>query len=379
MSLIYYAPIDDLVTVEDLNQTIQDIDLTNQGPFALNVYQAYPVVEDTAFYPGDFYSISSSYTLVAQADTSISAEQSSVATAVDIELAKTKGAEYLSKQFSVRSSRLLEVSNTNPKALALTSSIDEATRVSGINYWVSRFSSLISESRLALETVFTSTVDQIADRVAPAKGVLSIGLDENNPLDCFAAVLSGFESKSYTESDLELYFPGTDTTVAYNGTQFPFTANAVTDSDPTVQIRIQSNSVVVDEFALRPAAAVYDVDFGFEAINASTETADDAVVSMVQPANGEFSDSVVVDGNACLRNDSNIVKLENLLRGTSINIGNNIEVRPASAGGRLEVSGDLILDGSDLTEAADDTAAAAAGVVVGQVYHNAGALRVRIS
>jgi hypothetical protein len=67
------------------------------------------------------------------------------------------------------------------------------------------------------------------------------------------------------------------------------------------------------------------------------------------------------------------------LRGTSINIGNNIELKPAAAGGRVEITGDLIIDASDFTDAADDAAAATAGVVVGQVYRNGSQLMVRVS
>ena len=54
-------------------------------------------------------------------------------------------------------------------------------------------------------------------------------------------------------------------------------------------------------------------------------------------------------------------------------------MNPAAANGRVEVEGEFYLRPSDLTNAADDTAAAAAGVIVGQVYHNNGALRVRLS
>ena len=75
----------------------------------------------------------------------------------------------------------------------------------------------------------------------------------------------------------------------------------------------------------------------------------------------------------------NLLKLHNMLRGTSINIGNNIELKPAAAGGRVEITGDLIIDASDLTNAANDNAAAATGVVVGQVYRNGSDLKVRVS
>ena len=75
----------------------------------------------------------------------------------------------------------------------------------------------------------------------------------------------------------------------------------------------------------------------------------------------------------------NLLKIHNMLRGTSINIGNNIELKPAAAGGRVEITGDLIIDASDFTNAANDTAAANAGVVVGQVYRNGSQLMVRVS
>ena len=67
------------------------------------------------------------------------------------------------------------------------------------------------------------------------------------------------------------------------------------------------------------------------------------------------------------------------LRGTDIEIGNNITLNPAAANGRVEIEGGLYLRPSDLVDAADDTAAAAAGVIVGQIYHNSGELRVRIA
>jgi hypothetical protein len=107
--------------------------------------------------------------------------------------------------------------------------------------------------------------------------------------------------------------------------------------------------------------------------------ADAAIALKLDVASPAATGTLTVDTNASLKFDSNLTKVENVLRGTGINIGNNIELIPAAAGGRVEVTGDFILDASDLTDAADDTAAAAAGVVVGQIYHNSGALRVRLS
>ena len=93
----------------------------------------------------------------------------------------------------------------------------------------------------------------------------------------------------------------------------------------------------------------------------------------------DFTGQVDIDTNTRIEFADNLTKIHNLLRGTSINIGNNIEVKPAAAGGRVEITGDLIIDASDFVDAANDTAAAAAGVVVGQVYRNGSDLKVRIS
>jgi hypothetical protein len=109
------------------------------------------------------------------------------------------------------------------------------------------------------------------------------------------------------------------------------------------------------------------------------EAIGDAILDRPTSADPAVTGTLTVDTNASLKFDSNLTKVENVLRGTGINIGNNIEMNPAAAGGRVEINGDLILDASDLTNAANDTAAAAAGVIVGQVYHDNGALRVRLS
>ena len=64
--------------------------------------------------------------------------------------------------------------------------------------------------------------------------------------------------------------------------------------------------------------------------------ADAAIALKLNTADPAATGTLTVDTNASLKFDSNLTKVENVLRGTSINIGNNIEMRPAAAGGRVE-------------------------------------------
>jgi hypothetical protein len=130
--------------------------------------------------------------------------------------------------------------------------------------------------------------------------------------------------------------------------------------------------------AVQPAA-ISNIDNTSDAdkpVSTAQQTALDLKAPLADP---DFTGLLEVDTNARLEYDSNLTKLHNVLRGTSIVIGNNITLNPAAADGRVEIEGEFYLRPSDLTNAADDTAAAAAGVIVGQVYRNGSQLMVRVS
>jgi hypothetical protein len=130
--------------------------------------------------------------------------------------------------------------------------------------------------------------------------------------------------------------------------------------------------------AVQPAA-ISNVDNTSDA-DKPVSTAQQAALDLKAPlADPDFTGVLEVDTNARLEFDSNLTKLHNVLRSTSIVIGNNITLNPAAADGRVEVEGEFYLRPSDLTNAADDTAAAAAGVIVGQVYRNGSQLMVRVA
>ena len=114
-------------------------------------------------------------------------------------------------------------------------------------------------------------------------------------------------------------------------------------------------------------------------VDQNESDADAAIALKLNAADPAATGKLTVDTNASLEFDSNLTKLHNELRGTSIVVGNNITLNPAAANGRVEIEGEFYLRPSDLTNAADDTAAAAAGIIVGQVYRNGSQLMVRVS
>jgi hypothetical protein len=163
----------------------------------------------------------------------------------------------------------------------------------------------------------------------------------------------------------------------------------VLEADPTtatavaaVQADVNQNEVDADAAIAAEATTRGNADTALstrlDTLEADPTTAT-AVALKAPLADPDFTGILEVDTNARIEFADNLTKIHNVLRGTSINIGNNIELKPAAAGGRVEITGDLLIDASDFTDAANDTAAAAAGVVVGQVYRNGSQLMVRVS
>jgi hypothetical protein len=106
----------------------------------------------------------------------------------------------------------------------------------------------------------------------------------------------------------------------------------------------------------------------------------DAALALKAPlADPDFTGVLEVDSSARFEFADNLTKVHNVLRGTSIAIGNNIQLNPAAADGRVEIEGGLYLRPSDIGNYANDTDAAAGGVVVGGIYHHNGDLKIRVS
>ena len=245
-------------------------------------------------------------------------------------------------------------------------------------------------ARIAGDTAAnTYTDNQIAALVGAAPAVLNtleeIANSINDDNDVYTTLVSQIVSGDTTEA----------TTRAAADTALDGRLD-VLEADPTTATAVAAVQADVDQNEADSDAAEAALSARLDVLEADPTTATavaavqadvdqneadaDAALALKAPlADPDFTGVLEVDTNARLEFDSNLTKLHNVLRGTSIVVGNNITLNPASADGRVEVEGEFYLRPSDLTNAANDTAAAAAGVIVGQVYHNNGALRVRLS
>ena len=151
------------------------------------------------------------------------------------------------------------------------------------------------------------------------------------------------------------------------------------EADPTTAAAVAAVQADVDQNELDSDAADSALSGRLDTLEAdpTTQTAVDAKLNIANPA---ATGDLTVDTEARLEFDGNITKLHNDLRGTRLDIGNNITVYPAAAGGRFEIEGGLYIRLSDLEEHNNDGDAAAAGIVVGGVYYDGnGHLRIRVT
>ena len=153
----------------------------------------------------------------------------------------------------------------------------------------------------------------------------------------------------------------------------------VLEADPTTATAVAAVQADVDQNESDGDAADAALSGRLDVLEADPTTAT-AVALKAPLADPDFTGQLEVDTNARLEFDSNnLTKISNVLRGTDIEIGNNITLNPAAADGRVEIEGGLYLRPSDMVDAANDVAAAAAGVIVGQLYRNGSDLKIRVS
>lgn len=237
------------------------VDPQTSGPLALETLGVFPVSEVDQPFNASLYDFSVSW------DTSTGYALKNwtpvAKTLADvIEAAK----EQRTKTSSARIRLIRNVSKLGFRVLAASDGIDDAVRPARFDRWVDRISSTLTELDNDLTAIEgAATVDAINDIVSAAHGTVKLALDSANPLNLLAGDFDKFYSKNYAKTDLELFFPSTSTTLAYSS-GFAATTSVVTADDPTVQIRVASTGVIVDELELdyrRSSYVLPSRSFGF--------------------------------------------------------------------------------------------------------------------
>ena len=154
------------------------------------------------------------------------------------------------------------------------------------------------------------------------------------------------------------------------------------EADPTTATAVAAVQSDVDQNEIDSDAADAALSGRLDVLETDPTTATaltNGLATKLNVANPAATGELTIDTNARIEFDSNLTKIHNDLRGTSIEFGNNIQMKPAAAGGRVEIAGALQIDITEVPEAANDTQAAAAGIIVGGLYRSNSVLHIRVS
>ena len=208
--------------------------------------------------------------------------------------------------------QLRRISKFRKGILSAADGIDDSVRPARFDKWVDRVSDAVTELDTDMSAIEgAATVDAINNIVSPAHGTVKLALDQANPLNLLAGDFEKFYSKNYANTDLELFFPSTSTTIAYSS-GFAATASVVTADDPIVQIRVASTGVVVDEIALYTADSSLPLpllSFGYLKYNFGEITEDQDYFDYTY-AEGPTELTVTVSGGKFLINGKEQQSLE---------------------------------------------------------------------
>ena len=255
----YYQPTGKVLSALDVEVSV-GVDPTTYGLVGLNGLGVYPVTEVVQPFNLDLYTVALTYTIAGSY-----AVETWTPTAIALADAKVAGIKNSAQTTAGRIKNLREESGFGARIFVAVASLTSGSRPAPVGSWMTRQEETITDFGANYASInAATTVDQINDIASAAWGCINIGYDPASPLDLLASdfTTDKFYSKNLTAADLELYFPQTTTTVSYSS-GFAATVGAMTAEDHSVQLRIASNSLVIDEFCVPPSATVVQKPFGF--------------------------------------------------------------------------------------------------------------------
>jgi len=236
------------------------VDPLTYSPEVLASLGVYPVVSTAQPFNEGLYDVARSFTIVGG-----NAEEIWTAVGKDIKSARAAGNEQRAQTAIGRINNLSQESGFGPTLFSAVIALPRTSRQSPFDSWITRQEEAITElANDVTDIEAAAAVDDINDIVSAAWGSIDIGYDPDHPLDIYASdfTTDKFYSKNYAQADLELYFPQTLTTISYSG-GFAATTDVFVTGDHTVQVRVASTGVVIDEFIVPAGAAAEETEFGY--------------------------------------------------------------------------------------------------------------------
>jgi hypothetical protein len=215
----------------------------------------YTIVPSDDPYDPALYTSEPSYTIVGDY-----AEQGWTATPLPLATAKENGVVEVKSQTNSELAAVLTangLSNDVVSAVSSQEAVDRPTRFQDVLDVMTALTNALDANITAIDAA--TTVDEINNIVNVPTGILFTGRGAGiGPEDLNVSYYNEFNSVSLTESDTELYVPGTATTIAYGSGgpgQFDSFGNCFNPGDYLMQIRETATSRVIAEFEvpLNPA------------------------------------------------------------------------------------------------------------------------------
>ena len=148
--------------------------------------------------------------------------------------------------------------------LSSQASLASASRLPEIQLVLDAVNVLATDLSANLAAIDAATdINEVNNIVNPPTGILSTGRGAAGPLDLNNSYYTEFNSSSLTESETELYVPGTTTVISYGSIPggFDSAGDCFATGDYLVQIREVATSRVISEFVCPLAPANEDVAF----------------------------------------------------------------------------------------------------------------------
>ena len=230
-------------------------------PSVLSANGVYPVLSAGNPYDPGLYQSAPSYTINGDF-----ADQSWVATPLPLATAQANGIVEVKEQAGDAEQAVLEANSVTVAVMTAVSSQLVGDRPAPLQ-------AIVAEMQVVSDNLGTNitnieaatTVDEINNIVNKPSGIIFTGRGSGlGPQDLNVSYYTAFNSVSMTESETELYVPGTSTTIAYGSGgsgQFDSMGNCFNPGDYLLQIRETATSMVIAEFECPLAPAGVDVSF----------------------------------------------------------------------------------------------------------------------